>query len=64
MALQIQNPAPKKGGNNVAQMTPDDRAYLRMMAEQAKQRGDKKELDRLNKAYAKYGMSFGKLPGA
>jgi hypothetical protein len=45
-------------------MTDWDKEYLRQMAEQAKRRGDQKELDRLNKQYSKYGMSFGKLPGA
>jgi len=47
----------------IAQMTDWDRKYLRQMAEQAKKAGNQKELDRLNKMYAKYGMSFGTLKG-
>ena len=45
----------------IAQMTEWDRKYLRQMAEQAKKAGNKKELERLNKMYAKYGMSFGSI---
>jgi hypothetical protein len=49
-----------------AQMTPDDRKILRDHATALKREGGKgaaKELERMNKMYAKYGMSFGKLPG-
>jgi len=60
LGIQPKNTSLKIAG----QMTDWDKQYLRQMAEQARQRGDKKELDRLNKQYAKYGMSFGKLEGA
>lgn len=50
-----------------SQMTPDDRKILRDHAAMLKKTGGSgaaKELERMNKMYAKYGMSFGKLPGA
>ena len=50
-----------RGSLKIAQMTDWDRKYLRQMAEQAKKAGNKKELERLNKMYAKYGMSFGSI---
>lgn len=49
-----------------SQMTPDDRKILRDHAAALKKQGGSgaaKELERMNKMYAKYGMSFGKLPG-
>jgi hypothetical protein len=49
-----------------AQMTPNDRKILRDHAAALKKSGGSaaaKELERMNKMYAKYGMSFGKLPG-
>jgi len=59
------NTAPSTNQLKIAgYMTNWDKEYIRKMAEQAKQRGDQRELDRLNKQYAKYGMSFGKLEGA
>jgi len=67
MANQILNPTPKKSSNNVAQMTPIDRQVLRDYAETLKRDGSRnaaKELERMNRMYAKYGMSFGKLPDA
>lgn len=50
-----------------SQMTPDDRKALRDHAAMLKKAGGTqaaRELERMNKMYAKYGMSFGKLPGA
>jgi hypothetical protein len=47
-------------------MTSDDRQILRDHAKTLKQQGTRaasKELERMNKMYAKYGMSFGKLDG-
>ena len=49
-----------------SQMTPSDRQILRDYAKTLKQSGTPaaaRELERMNKMYAKYGMSFGKLPG-
>lgn len=64
----VTNPSPKsKVGDKVAQLTPDDRQILRDHAEALKKDGGPaaaKELERLNRMYAKYGMSFGKLKGA
>lgn len=63
--------SPSKGqtanGTRLAQMTPDDRQQLRDYADTLKKQGGpaaQRELDRLNKQYSKYGMSFGKLKSA
>ena len=57
----ISSKSKNRGSLKIAQMTDWDRKYLRQMAEQAKKAGNKKELERLNKMYAKYGMSFGSI---
>jgi hypothetical protein len=47
-------------------LTPSDRQILNEHAKTLKQQGTRaasKELERMNKMYAKYGMSFGKLDG-
>lgn len=55
-----------KGGNEkIAQMTPDDRQILRDYAATLKKSGTPaaaRELERLNKMYRNYGMSFGSIP--
>ena len=47
-------------------LTPDDKQILRDHAAQLKKQGTKsaaRELERLNKMYSKYGMSFGTIKG-
>lgn len=55
-----------KGDNQkVAQMTPDDRQILRDHADMLKRQGTPaaaRELERMNKMYRNYGMSFGSIP--
>ena len=47
-------------------LTTDDKQLLRTHAEQLKKQGTPtaaRELERLNKMYSKYGMSFGSIKG-
>ena len=54
-----------KGNNQkVAQMTSDDRQILRDHADMLKRQGTPaaaRELERMNKMYRNYGMSFGSI---
>ena len=63
------NPKPKKKNNTevAGHLTPSDKQILRDHAASLKKQGGaaaERELDRMNKMYRNYGMSFGSIKGA
>lgn len=61
------NTAPSRGDLKIAgHLTDDDKQVLKDYAATLKQQGTRraaKELEKMNKMYATYGMSFGKIEG-